>query len=73
MVSFTNGSSGGSDVDTAIKGTAVGVRVVKALDTLTIAIRRIIDGGLKGIKGVMKINVNDTPVSSDSKIPESKN
>ncbi|ETZ17109.1 Variable outer membrane protein, partial [Borrelia duttonii CR2A] len=39
--------------------------VTKALDTLTIAIRKTIDAGLKEVKAAMKINANDITVASE--------
>ncbi|ACH94109.1 variable large family protein [Borrelia duttonii] len=51
------------DVVNAVKGTAVSA-VTKALDTLTVALRKTIDLGLKEVKKVMQVN-NDTPVSSE--------
>ncbi|AFI31645.1 Borrelia lipoprotein-containing protein (plasmid) [Borrelia crocidurae str. Achema] len=55
-----------------LKGSAVSA-VTKALDTLTIAIRKIIDAGLKEVKAAMKINANATPVVSDKSAPDAKN
>ncbi|AFI31951.1 variable large family protein [Borrelia crocidurae] len=59
------GPSGGADNDYAIaaKGAAVSA-VTKALDTLTIAIRKTIDLRLKEVKKVMKIS-SDTPLASE--------
>ncbi|UPA17334.1 variable large family protein (plasmid) [Borrelia coriaceae] len=54
-----------ADVATAVKGAAVSA-VTKALDTLTIAIRKTIDGGLKTVKDTIKINANDIPVTTES-------
>ncbi|WP_051428635.1 variable large family protein [Borrelia coriaceae] len=45
---FANGTSG-NDISTAVKGVAVSA-VTKALDTLTIAIRKTINTGLKTVK-----------------------
>ncbi|AFI31922.1 Borrelia lipoprotein-containing protein (plasmid) [Borrelia crocidurae str. Achema] len=50
-----------ADAKKAVEGVAVGA-VIKALDTLTIAIRNTIDAGLKE---VMKININDASVASE--------
>ncbi|AHH13341.1 Variable outer membrane protein (plasmid) [Borrelia hermsii YBT] len=47
------------DAVTVVKGAAVSA-VIKALDTLTIAIRKTIDAGLKTVKEAMKINANNT-------------
>ncbi|UPA17533.1 variable large family protein (plasmid) [Borrelia coriaceae] len=63
---FANGTTTGNDVAVAVKGAAVSA-VNKALDTLAIAIRKTIDEGLQEVKVVMKINSNDTPVTTDSK------
>ncbi|AHH05969.1 Variable outer membrane protein (plasmid) [Borrelia miyamotoi FR64b] len=44
--------------------------VIKELDTLTIAIRKTVDEGLKTVTESMKINsvkVSDTSVTSDNK------
>ncbi|WP_155806459.1 variable large family protein, partial [Borrelia coriaceae] len=49
---FANGNTG-SDISTAVKGIAVNA-VTKALDTLTIAIRKTIDEGLKTVKDAIK-------------------
>ncbi len=56
----------------AVKGVALSA-VTKSLDTLTIAIRKTIDMRLNTIKEAMKVNANDTPVSSDKKISEINN
>ncbi|AHH11437.1 variable large family protein (plasmid) [Borrelia coriaceae] len=50
-----------------IVGDAVVSAVTKALNTLTIAIRKTIDSGLKKVKEAMKINSNDIPVTTESK------
>ncbi|ANA43937.1 VlpC65-2, partial (plasmid) [Borrelia hermsii HS1] len=60
---FANGNSN-TNVTAAIKGAAVSA-VAKALDTLTIAIRKTIDAGLKTVEDSMKIAPDDTPVTSD--------
>nr|WP_206742076.1 variable large family protein [Borrelia coriaceae] len=60
---FANGASG-HDVTNAVKGTALSA-VTKALDTLTIAIRRTIDEGLKEVKKAMNINANDMSVTTE--------
>ncbi|AHH04274.1 Variable outer membrane protein (plasmid) [Borrelia nietonii YOR] len=65
---FANGTAG-NDVATAVKGAAISA-VTKALDTLTIAIRKTIDGGLKTVKEAMKINANDTPISPEQSTPK---
>ncbi|WP_432612703.1 variable large family protein [Borrelia turicatae] len=51
---------------------AVVSSVTKALDTLTIAIRKTIDVGLKTVKESMKFNSIDTPVTTDEQVPETK-
>ncbi|WP_235047983.1 variable large family protein [Borrelia hispanica] len=53
-----------ADYTAEIKGVALS-SVIKALDTLTIAIRSTIDEGHKSVKEAMKINTNDTPVASE--------
>nr|WP_040132183.1 variable large family protein [Borrelia crocidurae] len=69
---FANDNAGTAEVTTAVKGAAVSA-VTKALDTLTVAIRKIIDAGLKEVKAAMKINANATPVVSDKSAPDAKN
>ncbi|ATQ16703.2 variable large family protein (plasmid) [Borrelia miyamotoi] len=54
-----------------VRGAAVSA-VTKALDTLTIAIRKTIDLGLKEVQEAMKINASDTSVISDKKTSEAK-
>ncbi|WP_200861717.1 variable large family protein, partial [Borrelia persica] len=44
----------------------------KALDTLTVAIRKTVDAGLKTVKEAIKINANDTPVTFDKNTSEGK-
>ncbi|AHH07719.1 Variable outer membrane protein (plasmid) [Borrelia crocidurae DOU] len=61
---FANGSD--TDIATSVKAAAVSA-VTKVLDTLTIAIRKTIDAGLKEVKGTMKINVNEPAVITESK------
>ncbi|AHH13154.1 Variable outer membrane protein (plasmid) [Borrelia hermsii YBT] len=56
----------------AFKGVAVSI-VTQALDTLTIAIRKTIDAGLKKVKEAMKISPNDTLISFDKPTSEAKN
>ncbi|ANF34624.1 Variable large protein 5 (plasmid) [Borrelia turicatae] len=69
---FANGNNAGNaDVATAIKGAAISA-VTKALGTLTIAIRNTIDVGLKEVKGAIKINATDTPVTTDNTTSETK-
>ncbi len=41
--------------------------VTKALNALTIAIRKTIDAGLKEVKKVMNINPNDISVTTEAK------
>ncbi|AHH07817.1 Variable outer membrane protein (plasmid) [Borrelia crocidurae DOU] len=62
---FANSSAAADDAVVAVKGAAVSA-VIKALDTLTIAIRKTIDAGLKEVKEAMKINVNYKPVGSEN-------
>ncbi|AHH04338.1 Variable outer membrane protein (plasmid) [Borrelia nietonii YOR] len=52
-----------------VKGAAISA-VTKALDTLTIAIRKTIDAGLKTVKEAMKINPNDIPISPEQSTPK---
>ncbi|AHH04172.1 Variable outer membrane protein (plasmid) [Borrelia nietonii YOR] len=67
---FPGGEAGGHDDYVAeIKGAAISA-VTKALDTLTIAIRKTIDAGLKTVKEAMKINANDTPISPKQSSPK---
>ncbi|BCR21443.1 variable large family protein [Borrelia sp. HM] len=60
---FAGPSTQTDDAANAIKRAAVSA-VTKALDTLTIAIRKTIDEGLKTVKEAMKINANDSSVTS---------
>ncbi|AHH11255.1 variable large family protein (plasmid) [Borrelia coriaceae] len=62
-----SGPTGGAkaDVSAAVKGAAISA-VTKALDILTIAIRRTIDEGLKAVKDAMKLNAETTPVISET-------
>ncbi|ACH94152.1 variable large family protein [Borrelia duttonii] len=60
------------DVSAAVKGAAVSA-VTKALDTLTMAIRKTIDLGLKNVKDAMKINSNAISVVSDKDASGAKN
>ncbi|AHH07664.1 Variable outer membrane protein (plasmid) [Borrelia crocidurae DOU] len=48
-----------------VKGVAVSA-VVKSLDTLTVAIRKTIDLGLKGVKEAIKINTDNASVTSEN-------
>ncbi len=66
---FANSSEADAQgiIATTIKGIATSA-VTKALDTLTIAIRKTIDLGLEKVKEAMKINANDTPITSDRKV-----
>ncbi|UPA11656.1 variable large family protein [Borrelia parkeri] len=68
---FANDNTGTAEVTTAIKGAATSA-VIKALGTLTIAIRNTIDVGLKEVKEAMKINPTDTPVTTDNTTSEAK-
>ncbi|AHH05902.1 Variable outer membrane protein (plasmid) [Borrelia miyamotoi FR64b] len=67
---FANGNNA-ADAKKIVEGVAVSA-VTKALDTLTIAIRKTIDLGLKEVQEAMKINASDTPVISDKKTSEAK-
>ncbi|ANA43907.1 variable large family protein (plasmid) [Borrelia hermsii DAH] len=58
-----------ADAKKIIESSAVSA-VTKALDTLTIAIRKTIDTGLKTVKDTMKINANDTPISPKQSAPK---
>ncbi|ETZ17528.1 Variable outer membrane protein [Borrelia duttonii CR2A] len=60
---FANGNNA-NDVSTAVKGAATSA-VTKALDTLTVAIRKTIDVGLKEVKEAIKINTDNTSVASE--------
>ncbi len=62
---FANASAADNEgvITSAVKGAAISA-LTKALDTLTVAIRKTIDLGLKEVKNVMKIN-NDTPLASE--------
>ncbi|ETZ17502.1 Variable outer membrane protein [Borrelia duttonii CR2A] len=62
---FANGNNA-NDAKKMIERAIVSV-VTKALDTLTVAIRKTIDLGLKEVKKVIKIN-NDTPLSSEKSV-----
>ncbi|AHH11367.1 variable large family protein (plasmid) [Borrelia coriaceae] len=64
---FANASDSDSDYADAVKGAAVSA-VTKALNTLTIAIRKTINEGLKTVKEAMKINPSDTPVTIEDGI-----
>ncbi|WP_330730315.1 variable large family protein [Borrelia turicatae] len=69
---FPGGEAGGHDDYAAeIKGAAISA-ITKALGTLTIAIRNTIDVGLKTVKDIMNLNSNDTPVTTDKQVPETK-
>ncbi|AHH11448.1 variable large family protein (plasmid) [Borrelia coriaceae] len=60
-----NNTDTGGVIAATIKGAAISA-VTKALDTLTIAIRKTIDTGLKTVKEAMKINPEATPVTTES-------
>ncbi len=65
---FPGGEAGGhNDYVSEIKGAATSA-VTKVLDTLTVAIRKTVDTGLKTVKEAMKINPEDTPVTTESGI-----
>ncbi|AHH07206.1 Variable outer membrane protein (plasmid) [Borrelia crocidurae DOU] len=68
---FANGAAN-SDVSAAVKGAATSA-VTKALDTLTIGIRRAIDLGLKSVKEAMKTNTGATAIASDKSGSSSQN
>ncbi|WP_038368041.1 variable large family protein [Borrelia duttonii] len=68
---FANGDNA-NDISAAVKGAATSA-VTKALDTLTVAIRKTIDLGLKNVKDSMKINSNANPVVSDKDASGAKN
>ncbi len=69
---FAGPTADSADYVIAAKGAAVSA-VTKALDTLTIAIRKTIDLGLKNVKEPMKINANATFVVSDRGVFGSNN
>ncbi|UPA12790.1 variable large family protein (plasmid) [Borrelia venezuelensis] len=66
---FANGNA--NESKKVVEGAAVSA-VIKALDTLTIAIRKTVDEGLKTVKEAMKINATDTPVNTDNTTSEVK-
>ncbi|AHH07041.1 Variable outer membrane protein (plasmid) [Borrelia crocidurae DOU] len=68
---FANGTAG-NDVSAAVKGAAVS-SVSKALDILTIGIRRAIDLGLKSVKEAMKTNTGATAIASGKSGSSSQN
>ncbi|AFI31930.1 Vlp protein, gamma subfamily (plasmid) [Borrelia crocidurae str. Achema] len=68
---FANGAAN-ADVSAAVKGAAVS-SVSKALDILTIGIRRAIDLGLKGVKEAMKTNTGATAIASGKSGSSSQN
>ncbi|WP_040131911.1 variable large family protein [Borrelia crocidurae] len=65
-------NSNNADVSDAVKGVAVSA-VMKALDTLTISIRKTMDLGLKNVKEAMKIQANTIPFVSDKDTFGAKN
>ncbi len=65
-------ANGNNDAKKAVEGAAISA-VIKVLDTLTVAIRNTIDAGLGEVKEAMKINANDSPVSSGNSKAETKN
>ncbi|UPA14169.1 variable large family protein (plasmid) [Borrelia turicatae 91E135] len=67
---FANGDNAANTKE-AIRNIAVSA-VTKALDTLTIAISNTIDTELKTVKDAMKFNPNDTLVTTDNQVPETK-
>ncbi|WP_206741886.1 variable large family protein [Borrelia crocidurae] len=60
------------DAKRTVKGAAVSA-VIKTLDTLTVAIRKTVDLGLKNVKEAMKINANATSVLPDKDVSDAKN
>ncbi|AHH11306.1 variable large family protein (plasmid) [Borrelia coriaceae] len=60
---FANGNNVNNDVKDGIKNAAVSA-VTKALDTLTIAIRKTIDEGLRTVKDAMQIDPDAAPVTT---------
>ncbi|AHH07669.1 Variable outer membrane protein (plasmid) [Borrelia crocidurae DOU] len=69
---FAGPSAAVAEYNTGVKNTVVSA-VTKALDTLTVAIRKTIDLGLKNVKDSMRINSNATPVVSDKDASGAKN
>ncbi|AHH07886.1 hypothetical protein BCD_1820 (plasmid) [Borrelia crocidurae DOU] len=69
---FANATAVDADYTAAVKGVATS-SVTKVLDTLTIAIRRAMDLGLKNVREAIKINANATPVVSDKSASDVKN
>ncbi|ACH92962.1 vlp protein, gamma subfamily [Borrelia duttonii Ly] len=59
------GQANAEDAIIVVKDAAISA-VTKALDILTVAIRRSIDIGLKSVKEAMKINTNATTVASEN-------
>ncbi|UPA19045.1 variable large family protein (plasmid) [Borrelia puertoricensis] len=68
---FANDNAGTAEVTAAVKGAALSA-VTKALGTLTIAIRKTIDRGLKEVKDSMKFNSTDPSVTTYRQILEAK-
>ncbi|ATQ16742.1 variable large family protein (plasmid) [Borrelia miyamotoi] len=66
---FAGPSADAAEYAPEVKGTAISA-VTKALDTLTIAIRKTIDVGLKDVKEAIKINADGSPVTSDKSTSE---
>ncbi|WP_025407180.1 variable large family protein [Borrelia hermsii] len=66
---FAGPNAADADAKKAVEGAAISA-VTKALDTLTIAIRKTIDTGLKTVKEAMKINANDIPISPEQNTPK---
>ncbi|AHH11561.1 variable large family protein (plasmid) [Borrelia coriaceae] len=60
-------STDNDEYTAAVKDAAISA-VTKVLNTLTIAIRKTIDAGLKTVQDVMKINPNDTTISNEDGI-----
>ncbi|ACH94175.1 variable large family protein [Borrelia duttonii] len=69
---FANASAAAAGVKANVVNAAVS-GVTKALNTLTVAIRSAVDEGLKSVKEAIKINTNDTPVSSENSVSGGQN
>ncbi|UPA10208.1 variable large family protein (plasmid) [Borrelia nietonii YOR] len=65
------GNNDAADAVVIVKDSALSA-VTKALGTLTIAIRKTIDAGLKTVKDAIKFNSTDTPVITDKQTSETK-
>ncbi|WP_071196417.1 variable large family protein [Borrelia crocidurae] len=67
---FANSSD--ADVSAAVKGVTVSA-ITKVLDTLTVAIRKTMDVGLKSVKEAMKTNTSATAIASEKSGSGSQN